>query len=39
MKLLGPTKSKITKNGKGENMLQLEIVKLILVNDNIVNMN
>ena len=39
MKLLGRTKSKITKNGKGKNVLQLETVKLILVNDNIVNMN
>ena len=31
MKLLGSTKNKITRNGKGENMSQLEITEVALV--------
>ena len=37
MKLLGSTESKITKDKKGENVLQLEIVELVLVHCNLVN--
>ena len=37
MKLLGSTKSKITKNENGENMPQLEITEVVLVHYNIVN--
>ena len=35
MKLLGSTKSKITKDKNGENVLHLEITKVILVRCNI----
>ena len=37
MKLLGSTKSKITKNENGENAPNLEITEVILVHFNIVN--
>ena len=37
MKLLGSTKSKITKNENGENVPQLEITEVVLVHYNIVN--
>ena len=37
MKLLGSTESKITKNKKGENVLHLEVVELVLVHYNLVN--
>ena len=37
MKLLGSTKSKITKNENGENVLHLEITELVLIHCNIVN--
>ena len=37
MKLLGSTKSKITKDKNGENVPHLEIVELILVHCNVVN--
>ena len=39
MKLLGSTKSKITKNQNGENVPHLEIVELVLIHCNIVNNN
>ena len=37
MKLLGSTKSKITKNEKGENVLYLEITEVVLIHCNVVN--
>ena len=37
MKLLGSTKSKITKDENGENVLHLEITEVVLVYCNIVN--
>ena len=37
MKLLGSTKSKITKNENGENVLNLEITEVVLIYCNIVN--
>ena len=37
MKLLGSTKSKITKNKNGENVLHLEITEVVLVHCDIVN--
>ena len=37
MKLLGGTKSKITKNENGENVPQLEIRKVLLIHCNIVS--
>ena len=37
MNLLGSTKSKITKNGNGENVSHLEITEVIFVHCNIVN--
>ena len=37
MKLLGSTKSKITKDENGENVLHLEITEVALVHCNIVN--
>ena len=37
MKLLGSTKSKITKDKSSEKVCGLEITQIILVNDNIVN--
>ena len=37
MKLLGSTKSKITKNENGENVPRLEITEVILINYYIVN--
>ena len=37
MKLLGSTKSKITKDEKGENVLHLEITQVELIHCNIVN--
>ena len=37
MKLLGNTKSKITKNENGENLPQLEITEVVLIHCNIVN--
>ena len=37
MKLLGSTKSKITKDKNGENVSHLEIVELVLVHFNLVN--
>ena len=37
MKLLGNTKSKITKNENGENVPYLEITKVVLINCNVVN--
>ena len=39
MKLLGSTKSKITKDKNGENVPHLEITKVVLVHCNIVNNN
>ena len=39
MKLLGSTKSKISKNENGENVSYLEITKLVLVHCNIANNN
>ena len=38
MKLLGSTKSKITKNENGENVPHLEIIKVVM-HSNIVNNN
>ena len=37
MKLLGSTKSKITKNENGENVPYLEITELVLINCIVVN--
>ena len=37
MKLLGSTKSKITKDENGENVPHLEIIEIVLVHCNIVN--
>ena len=37
MKLLGNTKSKITKNENGENLPYLEITEVVLIHCNIVN--
>ena len=37
MKLLGSTKSKISKDKKGENLPNLEITEVALVNCNMVN--
>ena len=37
MKLLGSTKSKITKDENGENVPHLELTEVILVNCNFVN--
>ena len=37
MKLLGSTKSKITKNENGENLLYLEFTEVVLIHCNIVN--
>ena len=37
MKLLGSTKSKITKDGNGENVPRLEITEVVLIHCNIVN--
>ena len=37
MKLLGGTKSKMTKNENGENVPQLEISKVLLIHCNIVS--
>ena len=37
MKLLGSTKSKITKDKNGENAPRLEVVQLVLVHCNLVN--
>ena len=39
MKLLGSTKSKITKNDKSENVPNLEISEVVLAHLNIVNNN
>ena len=39
MKWLGSTKSKITKDENGENVLHLEITEIVLVHCNIVNHN
>ena len=39
MKLLGNTKSKITKNENGENVSHLEITEVVLVHGNTVNDN
>ena len=39
MKSLGSTKSKITKDKNGENVLQLEITEVVLVHCNTVNNN
>ena len=39
MKLLGSTKSKITKDKNGENVDHLEIVELVLVHCNLANNN
>ena len=39
MKLLGSTKSKITKDKNGENVPHLEIVELVLIHCNIVDNN
>ena len=39
MKLLGSTKSKITKDKNGENVPHLEIVELALIHFNMVNNN
>ena len=39
MKLLGSTKSKITKNENGENAPNLEITEEVLIHCNIVNSN
>ena len=37
MKLLGSTKSKITKDENGKNVLRLEITEVVLIHCNIVN--
>ena len=37
--ILGSTKNKITKNGNGENVPNLEITEVVLVHCNIVNNN
>ena len=37
MKLLGSTKSKITKDENGKNVLRLEITEVVLIHRNIVN--
>ena len=37
MEVLGSTKSKITKDEKGENVAHLEIIKVVLIHCNIVN--
>ena len=39
MKLLGSTKSKITKGRNGENVPHLKIVELVLIHCNLVNNN
>ena len=39
MKLLGGTKSKITKNENGENVLYLQIAEVVLIHCNAVNNN
>ena len=39
MKLLGSTKSKITKDENGENVPHLEIIEVVLIHRNIVNNN
>ena len=39
MKLLGSTKSKITKDKNGENVPHLEIAELLLIHCNLVNNN
>ena len=39
MKLLGSTKSKVTKNENGENVPNLQITEVVLVHWNIVNNN
>ena len=39
MKLLGSTKSKITKNKNGQNVPHLEITEIVLIDCNIVNNN
>ena len=39
MKLLGSTKSKITKDENGENVSHLEIIEVVFVHCNIVNNN
>ena len=39
MKLLGSTKSKITKDKNAENVLNLEIAEVILVHYNIINIS
>ena len=39
MKLLGSTKSKITKDGNGENVPHLEITEVVLAHCNIANNN
>ena len=39
MKLLGSTKSKITKNKNGENVPPLEITKVVLIHCNVVNVS
>ena len=39
MKLLGSTKSKISKEKNGENVPHLEITELVLIQCNIVNNN
>ena len=37
MKILGSTKSKITKNENGENVPRLEITEVVLIHCNVVN--
>ena len=37
MKLLGNSKSKITKNGNGEKVPRLEITEVVLIHCNVVN--
>ena len=37
MKLLGSTKSKITKDKNGEDVLYLEIAEVVLIHCNVVN--
>ena len=37
MKLLGSSKSKITKDENGEDVLNLEVVEVVLVHCNLVN--
>ena len=39
MKLLGNTKSNITKDKNGENVFHLEITQVVLIYSNIVNSN